>query len=154
MRPQSARVFFIALIAAASSVAVRAGDEQSCGSLRSAFQAKPCPASASRPWQVDFGAAKLPPLLPEQRMTHQGLKTVVPAARTRRGHGTVYNPSGSGFQNAFVRGLNIIRAPVEKTPIDCAMAKPGDPSLDRSMVRQVHGHVRHSGVIVAVARCR
>ncbi len=153
MRQQRHGVLLVVLIAAASSVAVRAGEPQTCGSLENAFQAKPCQLPTSRHWQVNFGAAKLPPLQPEQRMTHSGLRPVPSAASLEGRHGTVYDPSGSGFENAFVHGLNVIQ-PIEKQPIDCSMAKPGDPVIDRSMVRQPHGHVQHSAVIVAVVPCR
>jgi hypothetical protein len=154
MRPQAPGVFLVALIAAASSVTVRAGEPQTCGSVENAFHAKPCQVPAQRHWQVDFGAAKLPSPPPEQRMTHSGLKPVASAARIEGRHGTVYNSSGSGFANAFVYGLNVIRPQVEKKPIDCPMAKPGDPAVDRSMVRQAHGFNQHSAVIVPVAPCR
>lgn len=154
MRPQRLGVLLVVLIAAASSVAVRAGEPQTCGSLENAFQAKPCQTQTHARWQVDFGVAKLPPLPPAQRMTHSGLKPVDSAANLQRRHGTLYDPFRPGFENAFVHGLNVIRPQVEKKPIDCAMAKPADPSIDRSMLRQAHGHVQHSAVIVAVAPCR
>jgi hypothetical protein len=153
LRPQRPGVFLVALIVAASSVSLRAGEPQTCGSIENAFQARPCRTRTSEPLRVSFGSADLPKPLPVQRMTHQGLRPVQSAASIEGRHGTVYDPSGSGFQNAFVRGLNVIQ-PVEKQPVDCAMAKPGDPVVDRSMVRQVHGHVVHSAVIVPVARCR
>ena len=153
MRPQRLGVFLVILIAAASSVALRAGEPQSCGSLENAFQARPCQTQTHGHWQLDFGVAKLPPLPPEQRMTHSGLRPVPSAASVQGRHGTVHDPSRSGFENAFVHGLNVIQ-PIEKKPMDCAMAKPGDPVIDRSMVRQAQGHVRHSAVIVAVAPCR
>jgi hypothetical protein len=149
-------VLLVVLIVAASSVAVRAGEPQTCGSLESAFQAKPCHVQTQTHthWQVDFGVVKLPPLPPEQRMTHSGLRPVASAASVQRRHGIVYDPARSGFENAFVHGLNVIRPPVAKQPIDCSVAKPGDPALDRSMVRQAHGRVVHSAVIVPVAPCR
>ena len=40
------------------------------------------------------------------------------------------------------------------TPIDCAMAKPGDPSLDPKIIQPPSAYVRHSGVILTVAPCR
>jgi hypothetical protein len=154
MRPQRFGVFLVVLIVAASAVAVRAGEPQSCGSLENAFLAKPCQVQTRGHLQADFGAAKLPPLPPAQRMTHSGLKPVQSAPSIEGRHGTAYDPSGSGFQNAFVHGLNVIPPPVASKPIDCAMAKPGDPAIDRSMVRQVHGHVVHRAIIVPVAPCR
>ena len=39
------------------------------------------------------------------------------------------------------------------TPIDCAMAKPGDPTVDPKLVRMPPAGIRHSGVILTVAPC-
>ena len=152
----SRRAFRVVLFALATAApgSAHAGDLSGCGSPKNLFQGRVCSPEPSATWQIDFGKTKLPPVPEQQRLTHEGWRPVTPGQSLRSMRRPSFAPSAPGFQSAFVRGLNIIPALVEKTPIDCAMARPGDPAIDPSMVRQVHGHVQHSIVIVPVARCR
>ena len=47
-----------------------------------------------------------------------------------------------------------VEVPQFAAPIDCAMAKPGDPMIDPKIIRPTPRHGTHSGVMVPVAPCR
>ena len=143
-------LFAFALAAGAPAIAY-AGDQNVCASPENLFQGRVCSQKPPATWSIDFGKTKLPPMPQQQTPTHGGWRTGHGAHSIR---GLSPDPSASGFASAFVRGLNMIPPPVEKAPIDCAMLKPADPAIDRGMVRQAHGHVRHSAVLVPVAPCR
>lgn len=142
--------FRFALVAAsmitAYSSVLQADGQQVCGSAENLFQLKHCLPPSSGPWRIDFGKASLPSPPRAQRMTHRGLADLGPARPRTAGH--------SPLEQAFTRGLNLIRTPAAKDPIDCAMQKRADPTIDPLMVHRVKGHVRHSGIIVWVAPCR
>ena len=142
-------VILFALTTGAPAVAY-AGDQSGCASPENLFQGRDCSQKPSV-WPIDFGNTKLPPMPQPQTPTHGGLR---PGHGSHSTRGLSSDPSASGFARAFVRGLKMIPQPVEKAPIDCAMLKPADPAIDRGMVRQAHGHVRHSAVIVPAAPCR
>jgi hypothetical protein len=138
-------------LAAVAPASAEARDQTTCGSAENLFKGGVCTQKPSASWSIDFGKTKLPPLPQPQTPTHGGWR---PGHRSHSVRGLSANPSASGFARAFVRGLNMIPPPVEKAPVDCAMFRRADPAIDRGMVRQGHGHVRHSVVIVPAAPCR
>ena len=138
------RIFFIALIVAASVASVRAEDQQKL----------PVPSGFN---SLSFGVAKLPEPPPEVRMTHHGPREVpsrLHAPHPPRPHRPEHR---SGIESVFTRGLSLwtTRPPrVSEQPIDCTMAKPADPHLDHRMVREPTKKVHHSGIVRVVPPCK
>jgi hypothetical protein len=95
-----------------------------------------CAPSIGSVWRVDFGAPRFAPPAPE-RSTSPG-RAAPPRSHRAQGD-LIHAPTWS--------------APGLGAPIDCAMIKPGDPTLDPKIIRTPPAHVTHSGRIVHVAPC-
>jgi len=119
---------------------------------RHVFAGPPRTSSLGRPWSsLDFGA---PRIAPAPRPT--------PGGQWRSMFDKPLDESPwrhVPFPGRTSQRGDLVRAPMFEVhafaaPIDCAMAKPGDPTLDPKFVRPTPTHRTHSGVIIPVAPCR
>ncbi len=89
-------------------------------------------------WQVDFGAPKPVPAPPQwdepshwQAMGHRPMTTLL-----------------------SVPPLQVPALLDHSVPIDCKMAKPGDPAVDPKIVAPHPGHTLAVGRVITVAPCK
>lgn len=119
----------VVLIAAAP----REAAAQSCLALAGS---KSCGWSVAGPWRsLNFGARTFAPAPSSPWRTANQ-----PPVFTHRTHGDLVRTP--------------LRVPTGVLPVDCDMAKPGDPTLDPKIMQAPPSRPTHSGVIVPVAPCK
>lgn len=156
------RLSMMSMMLIAGLVVLATPEQATAQEFRNAFTGAPRPPSLSRVWSgLDFGARIVRPArqAPDARRGARVYLLLHESSwRTRFDPPLQESPWRHVPATQGHRG-DLVRAPLFEVsqfaaPIDCAMAKPGDPTLDPKFVRRAPTHRAHSGVIIPVAPCR
>jgi hypothetical protein len=140
----SRRLLWVLVVAVVIAAAPREAAAQNCLALAGS---KSCGWSVAGPWgNLNFGAQRFAPAPSSPWRTASGHQFAQPSAESpwqwlpHRTHGNL-----AGVPRIAQHGV---------PPIDCDLAKPGDPTLDPKIIQAPPPGIMHSGVIVPVAPCK